>query len=361
LLRCLVKRCDYYIREVFEKCPPGRKGGEWILSTPSSVMPSKNPQSATAGRRRDARDPIGAEVAALNRLGFGRLSHPQIESWIARVLLFYRMGSTCKSDLIELRGSCLPGCSALFDFGRQQLPGVKPADFPHVAVETQNSATRICSELVYIDSWEKLRAAASHQVANEWVASLESWATPRHLCVDWFFDALIKILCDWHVDPEAARRLRFGFPGSLGHTPHQRFGSVGSELRQRVNHLVVPVPAPTIPVYNPAAQTREEHIAVVQNLLHGHHLEQERRFRTAGFRATIVKRARSGRAWDHMDWFISFQIHNRTAAEIAAPKQKNPIGENAVNQAIGKLARVLDIPLRSGTSTKDRKVKLLTR
>ena len=250
----------------------------------SSVMRSKKPQGATARRHRNARDPIGAEVAALKRLGFGPLSHPEIESWIARVLLFYRMGKTCKSDLIELRDSCLPGCGALFDFGRQQLPDVKPADFPHVGVETQESPTKIGVELVWIDSWEKLRSATGHQVAKQWMASLESWATLRHLHVDWFFDALIRILCGWHVDPNAAERLRFGFPASFGHNRHQRLGSVDGELRQRVNRLVVSVPPPAIPAYSPAAQTREEHTAAVQNLLDAHHLEQEKRFQAAGSR-----------------------------------------------------------------------------
>lgn len=310
----------------------------------------KNTQAVTGRRRsQNAADIIGAEVEGLRRLGFGPFTHPEIERWIARVLLFYHMRKKCNADLIKLRDSCLPGCDALFDFGRQQLPHVKPADFPHVAIETRTPTT-IRSELVYIDSWAKLRAAAHHSVAQHWMLSLESWTVPRNLRVDWFLDALIRILCGWRASPEGARTLQFGLPGSLPHNPHKRFGSVRDELRQRVDQLVASGPPPAIPAYNPAAQTREEHLSSIRELLEAHHSAQENRFMAAGFHPTVLKRARSGETWEHMNWFIAYQIHNKTAAKIAESTRGDSIDESGINQAIRKLAQILDVPLRSRTS-----------
>jgi hypothetical protein len=300
---------------------------------------------------------IGTEVEKLERLGFGSLTHPEIEQWIARVLLLYRMRQLCKADLIQLRESCVPACSALFDFGRQRIPDY-PADFPAVSIDTYLSPSTRQSKLLVIDTWAKLREASlQYPVADELKLKIETWAVTRNLGVDWFLDALVRILCAWHTFPETKKYLRFGLPASFSNGPHQRLGSVHKELHVRINQLANAGPPLMISPYNPATQSREEHKAYVLNLLSSHHSSQEKRFLEAGFKATVLKRARSGRAWEHMGWFILYQIHGRKAAEIAGTVQGEAIGENAVTQAIRKLAGIMNIDVRSDTSPKKRKLK----
>ena len=218
--------------------PPPRQGVPPIRRGFSGTEAIKLPKKKPSGERDAASRTIAAAIADLKSLGFGTLTHPEIEIWIARVVLFERMLALCAKDVTELKTSTLPSYEALFQLGKQLLPYVRGGDIPHVSIETKLGPTRVREELLWINSWRDLYLAALHHpAARDLKTKLEAWARNRHLVVEWFLDALLHNLCGWHVTPDGASEHRFSMPGMFLTGSSLRFGGVSSEFHRAVKFL----------------------------------------------------------------------------------------------------------------------------
>ena len=90
---------------------------------------------------------------------------------------------------------------------------------------------------------------------------------------------------------------------------------------------------------------------MVRDALAKHHQEQEQRFLSAGFKPSTPKRARAGKPWEHMDWFIRFQVRGEfTRSIVSSYLVSPPLTESGVNKGIQEIARLLQTPLRSTNS-----------
>ncbi len=179
---------------------------------------------------------IADTVTGLARLGFGELSNPKTAEWIARVLLFARMRRLCRTDLCELRDSCVPLWKALFDFGNQQLPHV--GEIPRMEITFPSGPTTTVHETLWIDSWQTLcRAGYYTPVALELIEKLAKWAAHRNLMEEWFLDAVVRRTTAWCSFPDTGVELAWGLPASMFCGHNHRFGSVDPNLQRLVKAL----------------------------------------------------------------------------------------------------------------------------
>jgi len=286
----------------------------------------------------------------LRRTGFGALTHFEIEAWIARVLLFCRMRVLCEKELRKLRTEGVPAYRTLLAFSRERNPNLR-GDMPGLEIKTLLTPRTMRSTAVFVDSWKALcRVSFQFPEAGALRLKLEKWTEDRGLCSDWFRDAVLRILCGWATFPRTARSLHFCFPGSLSYSPNGRIGSVHDALHPIVKHLASVAPPPPNVPYNPAMQTRKEHAAKVKEQLARYYLEQEERFLAAGFKSSTPKRARTGQPWEHMDWFIRFQVRGELTRDIVSSYSIKPPTESGVNKGIQEVALLLQTPLRSMSS-----------
>lgn len=296
-------------------------------------------------------------VMALERLGFGELTEPGTQEWIVRVVLFQSMQRLCRKHLRELRESCVPTVQALIESGKRQF-GRAAGEFPAVAIELKIDQQTTRQELLWIDSLKALRIAADHIMeVRQLQTILENWASRCHVSEDWFLDAIVRILTVWSVSPEAADDLEWRYPGSLSSAPEWRFGDGDPALYELITALAEVEPPPSIPVYNPAMQTQKEHRASVEASLNKYYEQQEARFKLRGFIPSTRKRRRTAPAWVHMDWFVKYQINERTAAQIARGIDNRELGENAINKAVRDIAKLLQVPLRQQLPAVNKKLK----
>ncbi len=317
-----------------------------------------NKQGMPPARPKNPCAAMCAQVAELRRTGFGALTHFEIEAWIARVLLFCRMRSLCEKDLRKLRKECLPAYRTLLALSRERNPNLR-GDMPGLEIKTLLTGGTTRSNTVFVDSWGALcKAMFQYPEASALHSKLEKWTRDRGLCADWFRDAILRILCGWVAFPPAAKILRFCFPGSLTHSLDDRIGSVHDALHPIVKHLASLTPPPPIVAYNPAMQTRTEHAARAKETLAKYYLAQEERFLAAGFKPSTPKRARTGEPWEHIDWFIRFQIHRELTRDIASSYPiEPPLTESGVNKGIQEVAFILQTPLHSMSSAPATRIK----
>ena len=72
----------------------------------------------------DPWDAAESEIINSKRLGFGVLTHPQIDRWIARMVLLRRMRTLCSADITEIETVALPLYESLFQLGMKLLPTI---------------------------------------------------------------------------------------------------------------------------------------------------------------------------------------------------------------------------------------------
>jgi hypothetical protein len=285
------------------------------------------------------------ELLNLKHSGFGALTHPEIDRWIAQTLLVSRLNSLYPKRLRTLRDNCLSTYLDLFDAGKRLLPDLV-RDFAELPIVTSIGLVETHAA-VLIDSWKNLDLAATqHEVAGELRNRVMLWAQRQNLVAGWFLDVVIKMLMVWRLAPETAGRPLFFKTGGMSIGSDRRLGDVSLELRRIIYQLAPAKDKFAVPAYNPAMQTRQEHSNEVMNLLRQHQLELEDRFKAAGFILSRPRRARKRRVWEDIDWFLHYQVGGRSVREIASGvKDAGSISEVAVNKTLAGLAALLQMPL----------------
>jgi hypothetical protein len=280
-------------------------------------------------------------------LGLGAMTHPETECWIARSILFRRMEKALVKELRSLRDNSLPHYRALLHRGRETLPG-DHSDFPAMVIREMlpNNAERLRRH--YVTDWSSLKQAAEHyKEAKDLSTTISNWSVARYMMADWFLDSILGNLCVWSKIRGAVKVLPWSYAGVLAGGESHRVGPDAQRLHGwgALDHQIdVPVVKP----YNPSTQTREEHQREVQVALNRYHAKQEDLFAAAGFENTISKRARASKdPWLHFDWFIQYQIQERSGSEIAQKYRKGNLEESAIHHALRPLARILQVTLRA--------------
>jgi len=309
------------------------------------------------------RNIIAETLIESGKLGLGALTHPETARWIARVVLFERMGKLMRRELGVLRDTCLPLYEALFNLGRQTLPRSN-SSFPDLVVSDVSGDVQTHRRHC-IDGWFSLRKVVPHcRPADELAAALSKWAVERYMMTDWFLDETLRNLSVWHILPQAAQGLWWLQRGSLADGKHDRFANDSRTLHGKGTFDRI-IPVPVIPLYNPSAQTREEHRHELDALLNNYYAKQESLFEMLGFRKTVLKRARTRKnPWVHWDWFIKFQMQKQPGSDIANEMEKKyglEIAPDAIHTAVRDVARVLEVPVRGqvkGTKSRLNRKKL---
>jgi hypothetical protein len=276
------------------------------------------------------------------------------------------MGKLMRRELEDLRDTCLPLYEALFHLGRQMLPRSN-SSFPDLVVSDASGNVQTHRRQC-IDGWSSLRKVVSHYTQAEDLASaLSKWAGDRHMMTDWFLDEALRNLAAWHILPQAAEGLWWLQRGSLAGGKHDRFANNSRTLQGKGAFDRI-IPVPVIKLYNPTAQTREEHRQQLDASLNNYYAKQESLFEMLGFRRTVVKRARTGKKrknpWLHWDWFIKYQMQERSGSDIAneiAKKQDLDIAPDAIHAAVRDVGRVLEVLVRAqvkGTKSRLNRKKL---
>jgi hypothetical protein len=303
---------------------------------------------ATTGRERKAVQfkGIAERLEEFGKLGLGTMVHPETACWCARSILFLHMEKTLADDLQELRDSSLPLYRALLERGRKMLPG-DHSDFPAMVIQDvlPNNATR--ARLHYVQSWASLKQAAEHSTAaKELMTAVSEWTGARHMIEDWFLDSILGNLCVWCKSPEAGMTLRWSYTGSLAEGKDHRVGPDAKRLHGwgTLDHRLA---VPAVKPYNPSTQTRVEYQRELQLEFDRYCALQEDVFAEAEFEQTVRKRARTSDSPSlHFDWFIEYQIQERSGPQIAQKYKQGKIGEDAIHHALRDLAGVLQVTLR---------------
>src|SRR5437016_682099 len=71
---------------------------------------------ATSGNKGKPKS-IAGQLAKLDKLGLGTVTHPETKRWVARTILFTHMEKMMVRDLRNLRDTCLPLYRALHERG----------------------------------------------------------------------------------------------------------------------------------------------------------------------------------------------------------------------------------------------------
>jgi hypothetical protein len=255
-----------------------------------------------------------------------------------------------KALVKELRSLCdnsLPHYRALLDRGREILPG-DHSDYPALVIREvlPNNAGRLRRH--YVTDWSSLKLAAEHfEEAKDLITAISNWSVARHMMADWFLDSVLRNLCVWGKIRGAVKGLPWSYAGVLAGGESQRVGPDAQRLHGwgALDHQIdVPVVKP----YNPSTQTRAEHQRELQLELNRYYAKQEDLFTAAGFKKTASKRARASKdPWLHFDWFIQYQIQERSGSEIAQKYRQGNLVEGAIHHALGPLARILQVTLRA--------------
>jgi hypothetical protein len=292
------------------------------------------------------RDPfldIADHVSALNSLGFGTLSSPDIRTQIARIMLFHYMTKVAPERLRRLQEACIPLYEILKAVGRRRFPD-SHSDFPLLEGRTV-TAESVTTWMICVDGWKSLREGAQHcEEAAELACELDRWASEHHLSREWFFDATLRNLSGWAKSEKTNRNLGWSLPASFSIGQDQR--SSDAEACQLGRQIAKSLRVPVIPTYNPAFQTRNEHQDTLLRQLAKYHVAQENLFRTLGFVPTIRKRSRIESPWIHMEWFVRYQVLGWTTARIADENGLTAVNEASIYKAINNLAIQLDLELR---------------
>jgi hypothetical protein len=289
---------------------------------------------------------IPERLGELGKLGLGAMTDPETACWIARVILFDRMQKSLADDLQKLRDSSLPLYQALLERGRKMLPG-DYSDFPALVIHDvlPNNVTQ--ARRHYVQSWSSLEQAAEHfTAAKELMTAVREWAGARHMMADWFLDSILSNLCVWSKNRQAEQDVWWLYSGSLAEGRNHLVGPDAQRLHGwgTLDHRIA---VPAVKPYNPSTQTRDEYQREHQLELDRYYARQEDVFAEAGFEPTVQKRKRaSDSPWLHVDWFIQYQIQERSGPQIAQKYKGGKIGEDAIHHALRDLAGVLEVTLR---------------
>jgi hypothetical protein len=288
---------------------------------------------------------IAARLEKAGKIGFGTMTHQEGARWVARVMLFDRMEKMMSDYLLRLKATALSHYTALYELGRNTTP-IHTSNVPALTIHERLPDGGEHFRAHYVTDWSSLCEAADHfDEAGLLASAVSDWAERMHMGIGWFLDAIVTNLFGWRAQPEG---LGWSYPGSYMELQHgHRVG--GGDMRNihGWGGLDRVVPAPTVRPYNPSTQTRQEHLADLQLDLNKYYEQQEGTFAKAGFQPTTQKRKRSGNSpWLHFEWFIQYQMQERTGAEIAEAQGLKGSGEDAVSKALRDLAELLPVTLR---------------
>lgn len=295
------------------------------------------------------------ELLKLKQSGFGALTHPEIERWIAHVLLFSAMNKRYPRRLALLRDSCLPIYTEMFEVGKRLLPDVR-GDLPTLPVFGRESEI---TGFTTIDGWQALiKAMRQHLVVQQLHAAMKTWIANQNLEAEWVLDAIVKLFCPWRMSPETAKRPLFFITGSMSIGRDRRLAVVTGALHRLIYQLAPASDKFSVAGYNPAMQTRKEHIDEVLALLRKHQLQQEQRYVVAGFSVSKPKRPKKRRPWEELDWFLQYQVGGKSGSEIASTVPgTGSITEAAVMSGVREASALLQIPMRRTTSERPKKLE----
>jgi hypothetical protein len=174
--------------------------------------------------------------------------------------------------------------------------------------------------------------------------------------VTWFLDAVLFNLCLWRLSSANQESLSWHVTSDFLVMSNQRIISDPS-VQKRYPEIEGRLPPPLIRSYNPTIQTSEEHLKQVQADLRKYYGAQKMLFQRLGFTPSKRKRERAGPPWAHMDWFVNFQVLGQSAHRIADESTGEAVTDAAVLKAVAAIARTLEVPLRSASSTPSKKLK----
>jgi hypothetical protein len=293
---------------------------------------------------------IAVKFKSGGKLGFGTLVSKEIETDVGRVLLFDAMREHAASRIAELRDSCLPLYQALFLL-RQGTGLTGRCDFPDmVIVERRGNNTH--SRRHQIGSWSDLREAGNHfDSALALQHAMDTWATRCNVKTDWMMDAILRNLTEWNKQSPDSGPWGWFYPLIFYESHLGQYLWTPSCRDPSVDRLARLLPSPAVPPYVPTAQTRREHHAQVSVKLEQYYNLQENLFRMQGFKQTTAKRAKAGDTWEHILWFVEYQVLTRTCGRIAERYTARAISETAVYQAVARFAKIVKFRLRSKTSS----------
>ena len=295
------------------------------------------------------------ELLKLKQSGFGAFTHPEIERWIARVLLFSVMNIRYRRRLALLRDSCLPIYTEMFEVGKRLLPHVR-GDIPTLPVVGHEGEI---TGFTTINGWQVLNhATEQHPVAQQLRAGMKTWVAKQNLEAEWVLDAIVKLFCAWRMSPETAERPLFFITGSMSLGRDRRLAVVTGALHCLIYQLAPASDKFSVAAYNPAMQTRKEHTDEVLALLRKHQVQQEQRFGAAGFSVSKPKRPKKRRPWEELDWFLQYQVGGKSGSEIASTVSgSGSITEAAVMSGVREASALLQIQMRLTTSERPKKLE----
>jgi hypothetical protein len=333
------------------------------------------------------------DIPSYGNLGLGNVSHPKIESLIARQSLFdalYRLNPEVVDELLE---SAVP----LFVAARNESYLGERSDYIHTIAIFREPGS-YGERAVHVSSWAELEEAAviphvsdvwsklGSQVAqNFWSlfqegaldhdgegilgtelkklhSVIREWLRRCHLNEDWIGEAILLNVLSASSGKNAGR-FTFHYPISWGYASSgdgklsffmggPREPDVSFRLPDEAVQLLKPTLS--IPLWNPVVETWETYKEQVLKSLNAdlakYKASQEARFGLLGFSPTKATRERSGPTNVPYDWLVRHQVEGKSAREIvdihAAEYPDKIVSESAVRKKLNELAKILPLALR---------------
>lgn len=330
-------------------------------------------------------------------LGFGELSHPEIEKLFARRHFFSAISKDASNVLEHLRDTILLIYCSIQAMDLVESPHSDYLRLSRVMI----SSEAVREQTVDVHTWAELVVVANDP---DWLETLDAngipicipdfaellrlrdegrrietavygasairklrdaildWQLTNNLNEDWLAEAVFTNLVAWAAtgipNPPEWRYpggYMIGGPSGEPHGLSLWQVAEGSKLNVRIEPDLaaqLKPSAPAVVAWNPVTQSWRDYktlaSAAFEDVLERHRELVLEIFTSIGFRKLQRIRRRTGPTNIHYSWLVAFQVLGKSVREITdTAGGEHPISESAVRKAIAKVAKLIDIKLRS--------------